>query len=356
MTRRMRLIAFYLPQFHPIPENDGWWGKGFTEWTNTVKAKPMFRGHYQPHIPADLGFYDLRVSETREEQAALARAYGIEGFCYYHYWFAGRRILERPLEEVVASGAPDFPFCVCWANQTWTGIWHGAPDRVLIEQTYPGERDHRAHFDYLLPMLTDRRQVTVNGLPLLLIYNPSEIPNVRRFTDLWRDLAIKAGLPGLHLVAITVDHKWSSIQSAFDGCASQKLPNVHGWVSKRHPIQWTKQKLEDVRKMPTIRPYEDAFGESMPGTVGGAINYPLVIHAWDNTPRSGRNGLVLQGSSPELFRRVLRRALDMRSEAPPEERLVFLKSWNEWAEGNHLEPDLKFGHGYLDVIRQEMSR
>ena len=356
MTSRARLIAFYLPQFHPIPENDEWWGTGFTEWTNTAKAKPMFRGHYQPHVPADLGFYDLRVPETREAQAAMARSYGIEAFCYYHYWFAGQRILERPLEEVVASGAPDFPFCVCWANQTWTGIWHGAPDRVLIEQTYPGERDHRAHFDYLLPVLTDPRHLTVNGLPLLLIYNPSAIPDVRRFTDLWRELAIKAGLPGLHLVGVTVDRRWNPTQSGFDGCTSQKLPSVRGWVSRRHPIEWTKQKLEEMRRMPTICAYEDAFEGLMPETFGGVINYPLVIHAWDNTPRSGRNGLVLQGSNPELFRRVLRRAFDMRSKAPPEQRLVFLKSWNEWAEGNHLEPDLKFGHGYLEVIRQEMSR
>jgi lipopolysaccharide biosynthesis protein len=356
MTSRARLIAFYLPQFHPIPENDEWWGKGFTEWTNTAKAKPMFRGHYQPHVPADLGFYDLRVPETREAQAAMARSYGIEAFCYYHYWFAGRRVLERPLEEVVASGEPAFPFCVCWANQTWTGIWHGAPERVLIEQTYPGESDHRAHFDYLLPMLTDPRHLTVNGLPLLVIYNPSEIPDVRRFTDLWRDLAIKAGLPGLHLVGLTIDPRWDPLQSGFDGCSSQKLPNVRGWVSRRHPIEWTRQKLEEARGMPTIRAYEGAFGEPMPETFGGVINYPLVIHAWDNTPRSGRNGLVLQGSTPERFRQVLRRALDMRSEAPREGRLVFLKSWNEWAEGNHLEPDLKFGHGYLEVIRQEMSR
>jgi lipopolysaccharide biosynthesis protein len=315
----------------------------------------MFGGHYQPHIPADLGFYDLRVPETREAQAAMARAYGIEAFCYYHYWFAGRRLLERPLEEVISMGEPDFPFCVCWANQTWTGIWHGAPDRVLIEQTYPGEDDHRAHFDYLLPVLADRRQMTVNGLPLLLIYSPSTIPDVRRFADLWRDLAVKAGLPGLHLVGCTVNPSWSPVQDGFDASTYQRLPYVRGWVSKRHPIDWARQKLEVMRGMPTVRAYEGAFEQSILESLDGAVSYPLVIHAWDNTPRSGRNGLVLHGSHPELFRGALRRALDIRSDAPPEERLVFLKSWNEWAEGNHLEPDLKFGHGYLEVIRQEVS-
>ena len=156
---KARAIAFYLPQFHPIPENDEWWGKGFTEWTNTAKARPLFPGHYQPHVPADLGFYDLRLPETRATQAAMAQQYGIEGFCYYHYWFAGRQILERPLREVIASGKPDFPFCVCWANKNWSGVWHGAPKRILIEQTYPGEADDRAHFTMLLPAFRDRRYI-----------------------------------------------------------------------------------------------------------------------------------------------------------------------------------------------------
>src|SRR6476660_7941454 len=165
-----RLIAFYLPQFHPIPENDEWWGKGFTEWTNVANAKPMFRGHYQPHVPADLGFYDLRVPETREAQAALARNYGVEGFCYYHYWFAGRRVLERPFDEVLASGQPEFPLCLTGANATWTVVWHGAPTRVLIQQTYPGMDDYRRHFVGLLPALTDQRYLAVEGNPIFLLY------------------------------------------------------------------------------------------------------------------------------------------------------------------------------------------
>src|SRR5260370_41455353 len=170
-----RLLAFYLRQFHPIRENDEWWGRGFTEWTNTAKAKPLFRGHYQPHVPADLGFYDLRVPETRQAQADMAAAYGIEGFCYYHYWFAGKRILERPFNEVLKSGQPKLPFCLCWANHTWTGIWLGEPNRILIEQTYPGEHDHRAHFDALLPAFTDPRYVTMHDKPIFVIFRPTEI-------------------------------------------------------------------------------------------------------------------------------------------------------------------------------------
>src|SRR3954467_6790017 len=172
----MKLISFYLPQFHPIPENDEWWGRGFTEWTNTARATPLFRGHYQPHVPADLGFYDLRLPELRAAQAKLAREHGVEGFCYYHYWFAGRRILERPFDEVLASGQPDFPFCLNWANQTWTGNWHGAPNRVLIEQTYPGMDDHCRHFDALLPAFADQRCMKVDGRPLFVVYRPRELP------------------------------------------------------------------------------------------------------------------------------------------------------------------------------------
>ena len=213
---RARAIALYLPQFHPIPENDEWWGKGFTEWTNTAKAKPMFRGHYQPHIPADLGFYDLRVPETREAQAALARQYGIEGFCYYHYWFAGRRILERPFNEVLHSGAPDFPFCLCWANATWSGIWYGEPKRVLIEQTYPGRADHEAHFQTLLPAFKDPRYIRVDDKPVFLIFQPFDLPDAAATLALWRAMAADAGLSGLHIGGMSLSHHWSPRAHGFD--------------------------------------------------------------------------------------------------------------------------------------------
>src|SRR6266404_281138 len=219
----VRAIAFHLPQFHPVLENDEWWGKGFTEWTNAAKAKPMFRGHYQPHVPADLGFYDLRVPETRAAQAQLARDYGIEAFCYYHYWFAGKRIIERPFNEVLASGQPDFPFCLCWANQTWTGIWHGAPNRILIEQTYPGPEDHIAHFRALESAFHDPRYVRVDGKPVFIIYSPTELPDARRTTDLWRDLARKSGLNDLFLVGVclyligdSICRRWVPQADGFD--------------------------------------------------------------------------------------------------------------------------------------------
>lgn len=353
-----RLIAFYLPQYHPIPENDEWWGKGFTEWTNVVKAKPLFRGHYQPHVPADLGFYDLRVPETRIAQAEMAREAGIEAFCYYHYWFAGKKILERPFNEVLRSGQPDFPFCLCWANGTWTGVWHGCPDKVLIEQTYPGYDDHRAHFDELLPAFLDRRYVTVEGKPLFLVYLPNEVPDVRSVLDFWRNRAVKSGLPGLHIVAILHrDRAWNPQKNGFDAAVRQSLSprREDTSTSWRHPVKKLLDLYQEKTRKPTIYRYEDVLLKMLPDKVSDVENYPCLIPNWDNTPRSGCNGLVLHGSSPELFRVQVRKSLELMKNVPGEHKLIFIKSWNEWAEGNHLEPDLKFGRAYLDVIRQEVS-
>ena len=195
-------IAFYLPQYYPIPENDEWWGKGFTEWTNVTKAKPLFEGHKQPHFPADLGYYDLRVPEVREQQAQLAREAGIEGFCYWHYWFGnGKRLLERPFNEVLKSGKPDFPFCLAWANETWSGIWNGVSEKVLMKQEYPGLKDYEDHFYTILPAFKDKRYMRVDGKPLFVVYNPDDLPDMKVFCDYFNELAIKNGLKGLHLVA-----------------------------------------------------------------------------------------------------------------------------------------------------------
>lgn len=351
MTRPFaRVIAFYLPQFHPIPENDQWWGKGFTEWTNASRAKPLFPGHYQPHVPADLGFYDLRVPETRAAQADMARAYGVEGFCYYHYWFAGKQILERPFDEVLKSGEPDFPFCLCWANQTWTGIWHGAPNRVLIEQTYPGEADHRAHFETLLPAFHDPRYIRVDGKPLFVLYQPNDIVDAPNALRLWRDMARRAGLPGLYLVGNDVGRQ-TPAELGLDALTTYHLPPRRPWVSRRTPLKWLRRRYQLWSGRPTVHRYEDVLPTLLPPETPGVENFPCIIPNWDNTPRSGKNGLVLDGSTPELFARHARQAYERVRDREAEHRIVFVKSWNEWAEGNHLEPDLRFGHKYLEALR-----
>jgi hypothetical protein len=349
------VIAFYLPQFHPIAENDEWWGPGFTEWTNAARARPLFRGHRQPHLPADLGFYDLRLAETREAQATLAREYGVEAFCYWHYWFAGRRILERPYEEMLASGHPDFPFCLGWANQTWSGIWHAAPDKILLEQTYPGPEDDRRHFEHLMAAFSDPRYLRVEGKPLFYVFRPEQLPDPAAFVERWRTLAADAGLPGLHLVAEVSDllgagPKYADFErDGFDAGVYVRLPARTGGLATL--AMRARRKL---LRQPERYRYA-ARQEPPPASIAGDHLYPCVYPNWDNTPRSGRGGLVLSGSSPEAFRPLVREAVRTLAARPPGQRLLFVKSWNEWAEGNYLEPDLEHGHEFLRVLCEETA-
>lgn len=356
MKRSVRAVAYYLPQFHPIPENDAWWGRGFTEWTNTAKAKPLFKEHYQPHIPADLGFYDLRVPETRIAQAEMAKEHGVEAFCYYHYWFAGKELLERPFNEVLESGKPDFPFCLCWANQTWSGVWHGCPDRILIEQTYPGLEDHEVHFKHLIKAFKDKRYLTVEGKPVFVIYNPMGISNVKQVTDFWRTSAKKSGLPGIYLIG-GVNFKWDPRQYGFDASTTVNFVRLGKWISWRSPVKRLIREYRVIKKSPTrIFSYEKVMYEIMQAEASvGIETYPTVFPNWDNTPRCGLDGIVLHNSTPELFRLQVRKSLEIVKGFPEERRIIFIKSWNEWAEGNHLEPDLKFGKGYLQVLKDEIA-
>lgn len=351
-----RVIAFHLPQYHPTPENDEWWGKGFTEWTNTAKARPLYHGHYQPHIPADLGFYDLRLPEARHAQAELAREYGIEGFCYYHYWFGGRRILERPVNEILASGEPDFPFCLCWANHSWSNIWQGVADRTLIEQTYPGMEDHRQHFEWLLQAFNDPRYIKVDGKPMFLIYNPPDIPDIQRVMDYWRKLAQQAGLEGLHLVG--VNYRLMAIDPTsygLDAATWQPMPPRNGHIPWRYPWLKLRMRLAPSKNKLTVCDYEAVMDILTRHSPPPYVEYPTVLPNWDNTPRSGLNGLVLHNSTPELFKTVLKRAIHLVQGHAPEQRIVFIKAWNEWAEGNYLEPDQRYGHGYLNAVRETLQ-
>jgi hypothetical protein len=347
----MEVLALYLPQFHPIPENDEWWGKGFTEWTNVAKARPLFRGHVQPHLPADLGLYDLRVAEVREAQADLARAHGVTGFCYWHYWFAGHRLLERPFDEVVATGRPDFPFCVGWANQSWSGIWHGAPDKTLIEQTYPGPEDDLRHFSYLKIAFEDPRYVTIAGRPVLFVYQPGGLPEPARFVERWQKMAHDAGLGGLYLVASLGESDYRShVEDGFDAGVYYRIPlgsdvgtRVHERLMALHLSQGPKR-----------YPYPEVVADPPP-SLGGRI-FPSVYPNWDNTPRLGRRGFVAVGSTPERFGAHVRRGIELAAINPPGEQVLVVKSWNEWAEGNYLEPDTEFGLGRLEALATELSR
>jgi hypothetical protein len=349
--RKVRAVAFYLPQFHPIPENDEWWGAGFTEWTNVARARPLFRGHEQPHLPADLGYYDLRVPEVRDAQARLACEYGVAAFCYWHYWFNGRRLLERPLQEVLASGKPDFPFCIGWANESWTGIWTGERSRVLLEQTYPGSEDDRRHFQALLPAFRDDRYFLVDGKPMLFLHRPAALPDSRGFAASWRSMAIEHGLAGLYLVG-EATNGWRAADNGFD--AHVRTP-LEEFSHRPYLAQKLLGVSRTLRGGPARYPYRVLVRQVRDRATAPQPELPMVIPNWDNTPRSQRAGFILKGSSPSLFRRALEVAVDSVAGLPPDERIVFLKSWNEWAEGNYLEPDRRHGRAYLEAVRETVA-
>ncbi len=385
MRPRIRFIAFYLPQFHPIPENDKWWGKGFTEWTNTAKAKPLFEGHYQPNTPADLGFYDLRDPETREAQAGLAREHGIDAFCYWHYWFGnGKRLLEKPFNEVLRSGKPDFPFCLGWANESWTGIWHGLSNEVIVEQTYPGRKDYEDHFYAVSEAFEDPRYMRVRQKPLFLVYKPDLLPNAREFTEAWNNLATREGLKGVYFVGIHDNLDWNHKKHGFDA-KTYHVPAVYiaDYIRRQNrpalpeklvslaqhiaPSQiaslLNRIKSPEINmsgsaseKKPAVYDYESVITCNHFARFRHKDVIPSVIPNWDNTPRSSYRGLVLHNSTPELFQRHLESAFSFVESNPKVERIVFIKSWNEWAEGNYLEPDVRWGKQYLEAVRRVVSR
>jgi hypothetical protein len=364
IMKKARLLAYYLPQFHPIPENDEWWGKGFTEWTNVAKAKPLFKGHVQPHLPADLGFYDLRLPEVRAAQAEMAQIYGIEGFCYYHYWFGdGRMLLERPFNEVLASGEPDFPFCLCWANENWSGVWFGETSKMLMEQRYSGAKDYEAHFNYLLPAFTDDRYIKVDGKPVFQILTPSNLPNTGEVTDIFRELAHKNGLKGLFLIAgYRCPEGWNPVEHGFDAVVSSKFTQC--LVKGSSAVKSFTTRVLDSRFFVNNEKLHRALqGTCRVADYAELIEcmkitddypfelYPSAVPNWDNTPRSGTRGFVVKDSTPKLWEEHLKDAVSYVQKYRDEHKIVFIKSWNEWAEGNYLEPDSVFGTQYLEAVK-----
>ena len=380
-----RIIALYLPQFHPIPENDRWWGPGFTEWTNVVKARPLFRGHVQPKLPADLGFYDLRLPDTREAQAKLAKESGIEGFCYYHYWFGGKQLLERPFNEVVASGKPDFPFCLCWANHSWSNkTWNRKSNlqanSMLMEQTYPGVEDDTAHFMSLLPAFKDPRYIKVDGKPIFFLYNVWEHTRVKEWITTWRKLSADNGLPGLHLVAMS-DSTLTFLQNP-DGSRTRVIPNLESSAKlfqdllnmgfdavnsfgRRRGEMLCNGKYQDLVKTflrKTGLPFKNTYDYAK--TVKGFFApedkwenvYPTIMPNWDRSPRAASWDGIYTGATPEKFKQHIMQAFSLIKDKAPEHQIVILKSWNEWGEGNYVEPDQEFGHSWLEAIRDALSK
>jgi hypothetical protein len=368
---KLRVLAFYLPQYHPIPENDEWWGKGFTEWTNVAKSQPLFRGHYQPKVPTELGFYDLRMSEVREEQARLAFESGIEGFVYWHYWFGnGKRLLERPFNEVLSSGKPDYPFCLAWANISWVnatwqkGLSKKDGQRVIAEQLYPGEKDYQNHFYSMLPAFKDKRYIKVDGCPIFFIYVPEDSA-IREFITTWRLLAKKEGLKNFHFVAIA---RMGSLrekvipQKKIDELLAMGFDAVNTWTYTRAEIEANKYKkyihtiLGKVFHINVVSKIKQSIINKhlyLKEDKGENV-YPLLFPNWDCAPRKGKNCTIYTESTPKVFAEQIKKVKELLAGKLPEHRIAILKSWNEWGEGNYVEPDIKYGRGYLDVLRKEL--
>lgn len=359
-----RCIAFYAPLFFPFPENDTWWEKGFTEWSLVQGSRPLFAGHNQPRVPAEsLGYYDPRQSEIRKKQATLAEDAGIEAFCYWHMWFGdGKQLLHEVVNEVMKTGVPDMPFCLTWANQTWTRTWarSGTKGEVLMEQMYPGEEDDRAHFAHVLPMFLDPRYVRVNEQPVFMLYRPFAIPDVEKFMALWNSLAHAAGLRGIFFIGmISPDAPAPDIQGLQGFIRNQPKTDLMRYgthVLKRAVKGHIRPLFRCIRGMlrrPQVFEHSDIMKAVLSATLADK-EFPQVLANWDDTPRQGKGGTVVRGSRPEFLEATLNHAVSQLASRPPEARLVFLKSWNEWGEGNYVEPDTVSGDHYLQAIRSAL--
>ena len=336
-----KALAFYLPQFHPIPENDAWWGAGFTEWRNVTRARPLYPGHYQPHVPGELGYYDLRIPEVRAAQADLARSHGISGFVYYHYWFQGKRLLNRPFDEVLASGEPDFPFALCWANEEWTRNWDGRSGTVLMPQGY-SDADDLAHIRWLATAFADPRYITIDGRPLMLIYRPGLLPDPRRTTDRWRTEAQQLGFPDLYLCWVD---GWGHPEH---GPEDAGFDATVGFVPFSAPQRFlTVESLRTHRILDYPAAAEARATEPAPPWK----HFPSVMVGWDSTARHPGSATIFEGATPDAYRSWLDRTVTSLADVPEEENYLFLLAWNEWAEGNHLEPDQRFGRAFLEATR-----
>lgn len=359
-----QIIAFYLPQYHPTNRNNTWWGKGFTEWTNVGKAKKLYPGHYQPKVPADLGYYDLRLPEVREEQANLAREAGITGFCYYHYWFEdGFEELDRPFKEVVKSRQPNFPFCLCWANESWyCKFWNNdgsVKKELLAEQKYLGIEDNEKHFFSLLDAFKDERYIKVDGKLLFIIYQPLAFKDFMDFKKQWNELALKHNLTGFFFVGQTLhlDKIDEIIESGFDAVNHcHRLDNYHQYNIISNFTMRCYNVLRKWLKIPYVVSYKKAIKHSVFKADYRMDVFPTMMPNWDHTPRSGTGGTVLHNATPELFEQHASMVLQTMDKKTRDRKIVFLKSWNEWGEGNYMEPDLKYGKGFIMALRKAISK
>lgn len=355
--KSVKTVAFYLPQFYPTPENDEWWGKGYTEWRNVVNSKPLFKGHYQPRIPSELGFYDLRVPEVREQQVELAKLAGIDGFCYWHYWFAGRRLLDQAFTEVVEAKKPDFPFCLCWANHSWEKKNFADPTKniMLLEQTYPGDDDIVNHFNALLPAFQDNRYIRVDGRLLFGIFAPNSFPIARRFFEIWNSLAEKNGLGGFFFFGLYQGLPGAKSAATYEGYDAIVCDTLHEVFE--HPEEpLAKTLCKRFRRKFLGYPYTVDYDNYVRRSKEFFETHPEVIPCiepdFDHSPRSGVKWIIIEGSTPKKWGCFFKETKKIIERNSQREGILFIKSWNEWGEGNYLEPDMKYGRQYIEEMAE----
>lgn len=347
---KVKLVAFYLPQFHPIPENNEWWGRGFTEWTNVSKAIPQFLGHYQPHLPDELGFYDLRIPEVQYRQIELARKYGIFGFCFYYYWFNGKRLLEQPLDQFINDSENSFPFSICWANENWTRRWDGQEDEILIDQKHSVESDMDFIQD-IVPLLRHKNYICINDRPILIVYRANVLPDPAGTAKRWKDYCQSIGMKEPYLIAAQTHFFNNPTNIGFDA-AVQFPPHNKTLASINHKLEILNPNYDGH-----VVDYKDAW--PILSKLSKNHHYKLfrtVFPGWDNEPRRPGKGYTFAFSTPQEYRKWLEDAMnDTFKENSKEERIVFINAWNEWAEGAHLEPDRRFGYAYLQATLDALN-
>lgn len=378
----MKIIAFYLPQFHNIPENDLWWGDGFTEWTNVKAAKPLFKGHKQPKRPLNDNYYNLLDDEIKIWQADLAKKYGIYGFCYYHYWFNGKLLLEKPMEQMLRNPKIDIPFCICWANEPWTKSWVGEK-KVLYPQKYGEQKEWEEHFKYFLPFLLDPRYIYKDGKPIIFLYKPDIILCITEMVKCWRECAINAGFTGLTIIGRYVDENFMNSEKSkcldyivewqpSSAKGSQKhytqkrfssnnpikkaRRKVYEYISKKYGIDAYQYSLVSlVRKQCIAKTenYDDVWNQIIQMSPTCSKSIPGAFVRWDNTPRFGKKGTIIKGETPEKFKNYLTKQIKHAKEDYHED-MIFLFAWNEWAEGGYLEPDEENKYEYLEAVRDAL--
>ncbi len=382
--KKAKVVAFYLPQYHCIPENDKWWGKGFTEWTNTKKAKPLFEGHYQPKTPMDENYYNLLDPSVMEEQAKLAKEKGIYGFCYYHYWFKnGKKLLEKPIEAMLKNKEVDIPFCLCWANENWSKRWDGGRNEIIMAQDYGDEKEWESHFLYLLEFFNDPRYIKIDNKPAFVIYKPQLIPKVFRMMNYFKKRALESGLNGITFLcqhpSWILDKKYNpnyfdyiiKFEPFFTYTTLNRELDLKRYTLKNRiwnlinestillkGLEVLKSIRDKIEKSITnddsvlkIKDYDEYWNYILDNYISSENLIRGAFTDWDNTARKV-NGMVFKGASPEKFGKYFQKLVDTNKS---KDSLIFINAWNEWAEGAYLEPDEKYGYSYLNEVAKAVE-